>query len=288
MNTARSDNSRHPDRPALWVTTSWDDGYPLDFRVAELLDQYGVSGTFYVPLHSQMPVMTPGQIQELARRFDIGGHTINHVQLDHVTDRKSLDEIVGSKLRIEDLTGRACQVFCPPNGRYRRAHLRQIREAGYLGVRTVELMSVAYPAAQEGLVILPVTVQMYRHGASTYVRNALKRRRWKNLETYFCHARGHDLLSATEALLEKLIETGGVFHLWGHSWELEHSRMWGLLEQILRQLWIHRERCRFVSNSILCEKFKPAARDLREVPAAAEGWARDAGSLVQNAGSLLP
>ena len=29
-----------------YITTSWDDGHPLDFRVAELLAKYGLPGTF--------------------------------------------------------------------------------------------------------------------------------------------------------------------------------------------------------------------------------------------------
>lgn len=31
----------------LIITTSWDDGHPLDLKIAELLDKYGINGTFY-------------------------------------------------------------------------------------------------------------------------------------------------------------------------------------------------------------------------------------------------
>ena len=249
---------RREDGRSLWITTSWDDGYPLDMRLAELLDRYGVRGTFYVPVRSQLPVMNPSQIRELARHFGIGGHTVNHVQLDQVTPQCGRQEIFESKRRIEDITGTPCTMFCPPSGRYRRSHLHDIRQAGYIGVRTVELMSVAYPTSREGLVLLPATVQLYRHGVSTYVKNALKRGRWKNLQTFFCRAHRRDLVQATGALLENLLDTGGVFHLWGHSWELEHSRLWGMLENILKQLWANRDRCRFVSNETLSERFRPA------------------------------
>ena len=30
------------------ITTSWDDGNKLDIKVAELLDKYGMKGTFYI------------------------------------------------------------------------------------------------------------------------------------------------------------------------------------------------------------------------------------------------
>ena len=253
-------------RCMVWVTTSWDDGYPLDLRLAEMLDRYGVSGTFYVPVRSQLPVMNAAEIREVSRRFEIGSHTVNHVRLDQVTPAAGRDEVFESKRRIEDITGKPCAMFCPPSGRYRRGHLRDIREAGYLGLRTVELMSVACPVWRYGLMQVPVTVQLYRHGASTYVRNALKRGRIKNLRTFLGQARGLDLVQATDALLENLQKTGGMLHLWGHSWELEHSRLWDTLEQILRRLWAHRDQCRFVSNAALCEHFAPAVSHGLDAP----------------------
>src|SRR5688500_11915407 len=45
-------------RKAAIVTTSWDDGHPLDIRLAEMLARHGVAGTFYVPLRYEgVPVM---------------------------------------------------------------------------------------------------------------------------------------------------------------------------------------------------------------------------------------
>ena len=244
--------------PTLWVTTSWDDGYPLDIRLAELLDRYGVEGTFYVPIRSQLPVMDSVAIRELARRFDIGGHTVNHQRLTQLNPEEARREIFESKQRLEGITGRRCAVFCPPGGQYSLGHLRHIHQAGYAGLRTVELMSVAYPSTCEGLVMLPATLQLYPHQASTYLKNACKRGRWNNLQTFFRHVRLRDLVQTSEALLESLLSAGGVFHLWGHSWELEHSRLWEALEMILKHLQVHRDRCRFVSNQALCEQFRPS------------------------------
>ena len=242
-------------RPIVWVTSSWDDGYPLDLRLAELLDRYGIPATFYIPMRSQLPVLDTAQIRDLARSFDIGGHTVNHVRLHQVSLEASREEIIGSKQRIEDITGVPCTMFCPPGGRYLHPQLAYMRQAGYLGVRTVELMSVQRPALHHGLLFVPTTLQLYRHPASAYFKNALKRRRWTSLKTYLQFARGLDLPQAADSLLEALLESGGVLHLWGHSWELEHSRLWGVLENILKHLRAYRDRCRFVSNAALCEHF---------------------------------
>ena len=56
------------------VTTSWDDGHPLDLRVVDLLARYGIKGTFYVPLlYRSRPVMEKAQIIAiLDRGMEIG------------------------------------------------------------------------------------------------------------------------------------------------------------------------------------------------------------------------
>lgn len=45
--------------PATYITTSWDDGHPLDLRVAELLSEYHLQGTFYVPIAAEAGTITP-------------------------------------------------------------------------------------------------------------------------------------------------------------------------------------------------------------------------------------
>ena len=81
---------------ALLVTTSWDDGHPSDLRVADLLDKHGLSATFYVPCANSegRPVMVSSDVAELGRRFEIGGHTRDHVSLANVTTHFAADQIL--------------------------------------------------------------------------------------------------------------------------------------------------------------------------------------------------
>ena len=66
---------------ATAITTSWDDGHPLDLRVAELLAKHGLPGTFYVPMRAEHGTMTTAQLRELSGAFEIGAHTVHHVDL---------------------------------------------------------------------------------------------------------------------------------------------------------------------------------------------------------------
>ena len=85
------------------MTTSWDDGHPLDLRVAELLAKSGLTGTFYVPRSSQKPVMNHSQIRELSNSFEIGAHTLEHVTIDRLPDREARIQLSGSREWIEEL-----------------------------------------------------------------------------------------------------------------------------------------------------------------------------------------
>ena len=125
-------------KAATYITTSWDDGHPLDLRVAELLAKYGLRGTFYVPMTAENGTMTAAQIRELGLAFEIGAHTLNHTVLTSATEQQAWQEIVGSKSWLENNSGLPCVMFCPPKGKYSDRHLAMVRKAGYLGVRTVD------------------------------------------------------------------------------------------------------------------------------------------------------
>lgn len=236
-------------------TTSWDDGHPLDLRMAELLVKYELPGTFYVPAIAPRPVMDGAAVREIsAAGFEIGAHTMTHGNLLEMTDRLACAEMVDSKHYVEDLSGRKCTTFAPPGGRFRRSHLGLAATAGFSGLRTVELMNLGRPARRAGLAVMPTTLQVFPHSACAYVRNAAKRWRPGNLMTFLAYARTADLRLAAEALVAAALEQGGVFHLWGHTWEIEEFGLWPVVEQVFTIMRAERGRYRGVTNQELCKE----------------------------------
>jgi hypothetical protein len=61
----------------------------------------------------------------------------------------------------------------------------------------------------------------------------VKRRRLDNLWNYIIHGRSIEWTSLASKLLSRVVHHGGVFHLWGHSWELQETAQWERLEQVL-------------------------------------------------------
>jgi peptidoglycan/xylan/chitin deacetylase (PgdA/CDA1 family) len=235
-------------RPPVFITTSWDDGHPSDLRLADLLDKYGLPGTFYVPLENSRPVLEDRQILHLSSRFEIGAHTVNHTDLITAPDEVTRREIVDSRMRLEHICARPCHAFCFPKGRFRRKHVEFVRMAGYRTARTVELMSLEAPRLQDGVAMMPTTVQAGPMAFSKMARNSLKRLRPANLFRHVCHARA-DWVATAESVLDHAMNRGGVFHLWGHSWEIEEMNEWKNLERVFALLSHCRGRAMFVDNT---------------------------------------
>jgi hypothetical protein len=51
--------------------------------------------------------------------------------------------------------------------------------------------------------------------------------------------------------LNFVIENGGVWHLWGHSWQIDSNNDWGRLKEVLCQISILRREALKVDNSQL-------------------------------------
>jgi peptidoglycan/xylan/chitin deacetylase (PgdA/CDA1 family) len=240
-------------KPPTYITTSWDDGHPLDLRVAELLARYGLRGTFYVPKSAETETMTAAQVRELSSSFEVGAHTIHHVELTRATEEQAWQEIAGSRSWLEDSTGLPCPLFCPPKGKFSRHHLRLIQQAGYQGARSVELLSFDFPRARGGLLLLPTTVQAHPHRLFAYTKNAIRRAAFGNLWRAIVLGHSADWTRVAQALLSRALARGGVFHLWGHSWELQQTRQWQRLEEVLRFLSEWTSQAPALTNWQVCQ-----------------------------------
>jgi peptidoglycan/xylan/chitin deacetylase (PgdA/CDA1 family) len=247
-----------------YFTTSWDDGHPSDLRVAEMLARHNLRGTFYIPRRIDTGVMSDGQIRELSSRFEIGAHTINHVFLDGADDVTARREIVDSKKWVADVTGKDCTMFCPPGGKFSARHAPLVRDARYAGIRTVEFMSLDAPRPRDGYVEMPTTLQAFPHRMRAFAKNMTKRRAVRNAWLYVTRGRG-EWTRAAERIVAHLAGGSGVFHLWGHSWELDQAEQWERLEQVLRLMEGYAGQIASLENGQLCKKFTDPVSPVKRV-----------------------
>lgn len=221
-------------RQVMILTTSWNDGHPLDYELAALLAQYGIQATFYIPRHSRRYTITEDSIRQLADRFEVGAQTLDDVELTRLEPRQARQEIVDSKSWLESVTGKECRMFCYPGGKFAPLHAGMVRDAGFLGARTVEFLSTDFPRFRHGIYEMPTTIHIYPHSPQRYLRNAAKRMLLRNLWAYVTSGWGLEWDELTRLFWNTCSGRGGVLHLWGRSWDLEHDQQWNRLEEVFR------------------------------------------------------
>lgn len=220
------------------LVTSWDDGHPLDIKLANMLDTYGIPATFYIPLRNiqNKPVMNAKQIKELSERYEVGGHTINHVNLTTLSEEELVLEIIQGKIMLEDIVEKSLQSFCYPFGAYTDSIKQMVRDGGYTCARTVRLLEVSSTDNFE----MGTTVHVTERGLTHFTNYVRKSDSLPNRSLVLNLVRRgllfKDWYHTAKYSLEYIINNGGIFHLWGHSWEIEYYDQWNAMEMLFQYI----------------------------------------------------
>lgn len=218
-----------------YVTISVDDGHPSDLRTAELLNKYGLKGTFYVPgLNDERTLMTRAQIRQIDQQFEVGSHCMNHVRLTWMPSERAWREICDGKKFSEDTLGHEVISFCYPGGKFNRRIEAQVRKAGFLAARTCRYFLSDFP---QNPFRWGVSVYANSYPAYVQVRHALMERNFVGCYNYLTMFKARTRWGAQfQSALEKVSRKGGVAHLYFHSWEIDENREWDELEAIFKSI----------------------------------------------------
>ena len=243
----------------MLFTTSWDDGHPLDLRIAELLDYFGAKGTFYLCRDGHGGrCLAKKDLSLMAKRHEFGAHTLTHPSLPSCSPSLLMDEIRGSKLWVENVINAECTMFAYPYGRYNMLVRDVVALAGFKGARTTH--DLVWDMQDSFL--LPTTLQLHHFPfRPVYDRRCIEpiRRLWPSIRAAnipITSCRSWQAL-ARSAFAYALTREVPWFHLWGHSWSTDRYGLWKDLELFLgfvaQQPDIH-----FVHNSTLLSFTSPS------------------------------
>src|SRR5260370_6072005 len=215
------------------VTTSWDDGHKLDLKLARILRKYNIPDTFYVSPacreFSNKDLLSEQEIQSLSESFEIGGHTLHHPNLAKVPLDFAVDDIKAGKDILESILGKKLQSFAYPYGAYTDQVQKAVLDLGFTVARTTKRFSIA---SSKDYAALPTTVHVYTHVSDILQLPKYRTIKWQELARYF---------------FDQTMENGGVFHLWGHSWEVDKNNEWKNLEAVLEYI-ANRDDVEYVNN----------------------------------------
>jgi hypothetical protein len=107
----------------------------------------------------------------------------------------------------------------------------------------------------DDLLSASTTIQVVNQPLFTYIRNNIKRKKLDQIIYFISKINIHkiQLVKIAELYISKIIEKGGIFHIWGHSWEIEQNGLWAQLEDIFKILYII-NNVKYLTNSELVDK----------------------------------
>lgn len=243
------------------VTTSWDDGDPNDIRIAELLSSKGLPATFYIPMvgYREGKRIEDCELRAMSSEgFEIGGHTISHRSLPRLSPKELDCDVRVCKQMLEQIMGREVPVFCYPNGRYNAGVIRCVKNAGYRGARTTRMLSLT---TQFRPFEMPTSLQAYPHSRSAYVKNQGRAKSISGLVRYSAELKQFKRwVDLGKHLFNQVLENGGIWHLYGHSWEINALGLWDDLYEIVDYI-SHRADVIYATNGQLLSELPATTFD---------------------------
>lgn len=206
------------DRKKKAFTLSFDDGVTQDVRLVELMNRYGLKGTFnlntgiqsressFTIEGKQVCRMEQEGLCRLYEGHEVAAHGLTHAALPGLEQDALLREIGEDISNIEKYYGKRPVGFVYAYGVYDEKSAAALKKHGICYARTVE--------ASHGF-LLP---QDLLHLSPT------------------CHYRDENLMKLAETFTERTAAQPGLFYVWGHSYELDVHEEWGKLEGFFRYI----------------------------------------------------
>lgn len=202
------------------IVTSWDDACKHDLKVVELLEKYNLPGIFYWPCNLAR-AKNVGRIQEfltlndcveISKKFEVGSHTVTHQYLPDLNVQQIKNEIVVSKKFWEKLIDKPVTSFCYPRGRNNGMIRLLVKGAGYTDARTT-IVGCTQPSQDPFLTTTSVHIGIDRV--------EYKGKCWEDF---------------ARDMLKRAREEDSIFHIFGHSWEIEKEKDWQALEDLFKEM----------------------------------------------------
>lgn len=204
------------------LTFSYDDGIAQDIRFTQLLNKYGMKGTFN--LNSglmndsgawttdngiNIRRLTPTEAVEVYKGHEIAVHCVTHPHIEGMPEDELRREIMDDKAALEKLFGCNISGMAYPYGEYNDLIMRVAGECGIKFSRTCWDMHGFEP--QSDLLAFRAT----------------------------CHHRYEKLRELADEFLAYDGDEPIYFCLWGHSYEFDIHDNWELIERFCEKMSGH-------------------------------------------------
>ncbi|TMV51423.1 polysaccharide deacetylase [Paenibacillus mesophilus] len=244
------------------LTLSYDDGRNADRRLVEVMNRYGIKGTFHLNsgllgAHDRVP---REDIAELFRGHEISAHTVNHPTIARCPKEQIVQEIMEDRKELESIAGYTVRGMSYPNGSFNKA----IKEM-------LPMLGIEYSRVTESTGGFGMPDDWHE---------------WKPT----CH-HNRNLLNLTENFLNiNKSQNLYMMYVWGHSYEFDNDNSWALIETFCARAG-GRDDIWYATNIEIVDYIKSfhrlqfsASRSFVYNPSASPVWIQANGKIVEIGG----
>ncbi len=206
------------------VTFSYDDGVTQDLRVIEMLNRYGLKGTFNLN-SGGFGTRWSGMIEDtflyrdhvfekdvakIYEGHEVASHTMNHPDLTSLSDTEVIYQVEEDRKRLSELVGYEVAGFAYP--------------CGYVDDRVISLIK-----EKTGIKYARTVTTTHRFEPPTDLYRL----------DFTTRSFGEHLFSLAEEFINLKPEEPKLFSVWGHAYEFDWHRDWHIFEEFLRLISGH-------------------------------------------------
>jgi len=216
----------------MFFTTSWDDGNKMDLKVAKLLNELNLKGTFYIPINWKFKSLSDSGIKKISKDFEIGSHSFSHRRMTFLNGETLRFEVEESKRILEKTIGKKINAFAYPFGSHSNKTAVAVENAGYRYARTVKEGNFSKPNNP-----FCSSISLGITNTSISPLKIVKRMTSHNSFWFF-------------KTLKKIVDNAGknsIIHISGHSWEFSTNESFEKLSDMLE--YVSKKNVKPIANS---------------------------------------
>lgn len=195
-----------PEGRSKCLTLSYDDGTIHDRKLVEIMNKYGIRGTFHINagVFDQGRHIAESEVKDLYKGHEISAHGFTHASLAVIPEEAVICEIIEDRKKLEELAGYLVCGMSYACGSYNQNVVNILKKLGIRYARTV-VATDNFKLPEDPLMWHPT-----------------------------CHH--NRMLEKIAPFLEIPDKRLSLLYVWGHSYEFNNNNNWNEIEEFCKAM----------------------------------------------------